>query len=68
MALEEATGSELFRRLARGYELTEPGEALLKMAVAIEEQIRPIGHSADAKAGFLVNVSAGSWMKLALRQ
>ncbi|MGI9353629.1 MAG: hypothetical protein ACR2PF_00470 [Rhizobiaceae bacterium] len=66
LALEKATDLELFRRLAKGCELTEPGTALLKKAVAIEKQILPTGQSADAKAGFLVNISGGSWMTLGL--
>jgi DNA-binding transcriptional LysR family regulator len=62
LALEAITGSELFVRLARGYELTEQGTALLNKVVDLEAQILPLDRSADTHANILVKVSAGSWM------
>jgi len=68
LALEETTGEELFRRLPRGYELTEAGSTLLDKAIGLEAQIVPIGQSSANKPSFLVKVSAGSWMTHALCQ
>ncbi len=59
IALEAATGSELFVRHARGYQLTEQGEALLKRVRALEADIAPL-HQKDRHR--LVKVSAGTWM------
>ena len=66
LALEEATGEELFRRLARGYELTEAGSALLDKVIGLETRILPMGQSSANKPSFLVKISAGSWMSFAL--
>ncbi len=68
LALEEATGSELFHRYARGYELTEQGNALFNKVIDLEAQINPLKRSAQDAAGTLVKVSAGSWMTKILCQ
>lgn len=65
LALEAATGTELFRRLPRGYELTEQGTALLAKAVHLEAQIGALARPAGG-APVTVKVSAGSWMTYAL--
>ncbi len=65
-ALEAALGSDLFRRLPRGYELTEEGEALLARVVDLEAQIKPLGRPGGGKRPAIVKVSAGSWMTYAL--
>lgn len=66
LALEAAVGRELFRRMPRGYELTEDGSALLARVVDLEAQIAPLGRSAAGNAGVVVKISAGSWMTYAL--
>jgi len=67
LALEAATGTELFRRLPRGYELTEDGTAFLAKAADLEAQIQPLLRSAkDGRT--VVKISAGSWMTYALCQ
>lgn len=67
-ALEAVTGKELFIRNARGYELTEPGQALLAKVVNLEGQIEPLAQRASGEAQTLVKISAGSWMTHALCQ
>jgi DNA-binding transcriptional LysR family regulator len=62
LALEAVTGSELFHRRARGYELTEQGTVLLNQIAGLEAQILPLDRSLDTEGGLLVKVSAGSWM------
>ncbi len=62
LALEAITGSELFHRLPRGYELTEQGTALFNKVVTLEEQILPLDRSAESRGIVVVKVSAGSWM------
>lgn len=64
LALEAATATELFRRLPRGYELTEQGTALLAKAVDLEAQIGALGRAAGGQ--MTVKVSAGTWMTYAL--
>ncbi len=66
--LEMVTSSELFRRLPRGYELTEQGRALFEKVVALEQQIVPLDRSNDQNHKVLVKISAGSWMTHALCQ
>lgn len=61
LAVEAAVGSELFRRLPRGYELTEQGEDLLTRVVDLETQIQSLGRSAGTGPA-VVKISAGSWM------
>jgi DNA-binding transcriptional LysR family regulator len=65
LALEAATGTELFRRLPRGYELTEQGTALLTRAVDLEAQIGSLSRSAGS-GQMTIKISAGSWMTYAL--
>jgi DNA-binding transcriptional LysR family regulator len=65
LALEAATGTELFRRLPRGYELTDQGAALLTKAVDLEAQIGSLSRSAGT-GQITIKVSAGSWMTYAL--
>lgn len=65
LALEAATGTELFRRLPRGYELTEQGTALLTRAVDLEAQIGSLCRSAGS-GQMTIKISAGSWMTYAL--
>lgn len=62
LALESALGAELFRRLPRGYELTEEGEAFLNKVLDLEARIAPLGAAAGKDRKVLVKVSAGSWM------
>jgi DNA-binding transcriptional LysR family regulator len=66
LALEAATGSELFRRLPRGYELTEQGSVLLARVVDLEAQILSLGPAAGEDRRVVVKISAGSWMTYAL--
>lgn len=68
LALESATGSELFIRLPRGYELTDDGAALFEKLLNIESQIDAVDISGHANVNPLVKVSAGSWMTFALCQ
>lgn len=64
LALEAALGAELFRRLARGYELTEEGTALLVRVADLDAQIRPLARPGGNRVA--VKISAGSWMAYAL--
>lgn len=66
LALEAVMGQELFRRMPRGYELTEDGSVLLARAVDLEAQIAPLGQSAAGHTRVVVKISAGSWMTYAL--
>jgi DNA-binding transcriptional LysR family regulator len=68
LALEASTGGELFRRRARGYELTEQGSELLQQVVEIETGILLLERAADSGIKPVVKVSAGSWMTHALCQ
>ncbi|MBX2870098.1 MAG: LysR family transcriptional regulator [Acidiferrobacterales bacterium] len=68
LLLEQTTGTELFYRLARGYVLTEEGNALFNKAADLETQILPLDRSTDSSTEMLVKVSAGSWMTYALSQ
>lgn len=68
LLLERAMGRELFRRLPRGYELTEEGSELLAQVADLEAQIVPLGRPAAGNAGAVVKISAGSWMTYALCQ
>lgn len=65
-ALEQATGSELFLRHARGYELTEEGHAFLTRVTDIENRIIPLNKSTGQDGQIVVKISAGSWMTHAL--
>lgn len=66
LALEAITGGELFHRRPRGYELTPQGRVLLNTVAGLEAEIQPLERSADARAGVLVKISAGSWMTYVL--
>lgn len=62
LALERRLGQDLFRRLARGYELTEAGQALLTKTTALESGVQSILASGAAPVLPLVKVSAGLWV------
>lgn len=62
LALEAAVGVELFRRLARGYELTEQGQDLLNKVTELEAQIDPLANAPGKRRQALVKISAGTWM------
>lgn len=59
--LEHRLSRDLFRRMARGYVLTEDGEDLLRTAETLEREIDPLLHSAE-DAIPNVKVSAGTWV------
>ena len=61
--LERALGEVLFKRLARGYELTAAGQELLGEAGAIEAQICAMMRRRDRRNAQLpIHISAGTWM------
>ncbi|WP_415401157.1 LysR family transcriptional regulator [Tateyamaria sp. SN3-11] len=60
--LERDLGSDLFRRKARGYDLTEDGQALLEKVENIEARVLPVTESSLAHAPPLVKISAGTWV------
>ncbi len=60
--LERSLGRELFRRLPRGYELTDEGADLLSKVGNIEAQILRLIADPAAKAPALVKISAGTWV------
>lgn len=62
LALERAAGLELFRRLPRGYELTEHGQDFLARVTDLEAQIRPLADPPEGRRRVLVKISAGTWM------
>ncbi|WP_193367677.1 LysR family transcriptional regulator [Pelagibius marinus] len=64
LAVEAAVGGELFRRLPRGYELTEQGEDLLARIADLETQIQSLGRFGRGPA--VIKISAGSWMTYVL--
>lgn len=68
LALEQRLGQELFRRLPRGYELTEHGDALLETATAVEHGISPVTNALSSKSIRRVKISAGTWVTLLLMQ
>lgn len=61
LALERRLGLDLFRRLPRGYELTEQGRILLDKVAAIEAAVTPIVAS-RRPAPPTVKISAGQWV------
>ncbi|MEL6964753.1 MAG: LysR family transcriptional regulator [Pseudomonadota bacterium] len=62
LSLERRLGLELFRRMPRGYELTEDGRDLLAKAEALEDRIVPIVKHASGLATPVVKISAGTWV------
>ena len=66
-ALERALGQTLFRRHARGYDLTPVGEELLQRAGGVERLVDDIRHRGGG-ASLPVHVSAGTWMSRFLAQ
>jgi DNA-binding transcriptional LysR family regulator len=68
VALEKATGKELFHRLPRGYVLTTKGEAFLHRVVEIEAQLLPLTANSSHQRRTLIKISAGGWMTQALCQ
>ena len=62
LALERRLGRDLFHRMARGYALTEDGEALLKSVSALQGHIRPIAETGVGPAAPIVKISAGVWV------
>ncbi len=66
LALERRLNRDLFKRQARGYELTQEGKALLDKAIDLENSIDPIfAQNAQAMAR-RVKISAGTWTTLQL--
>lgn len=61
LALERRLGLDLFRRLPRGYELTEQGRDFLNTVAAIENKIVPLA-SAEKRRRPIVKISAGQWV------
>ena len=65
LEFERHMGRELFRRHARGYDLTEDGHALLNELAGVEAMITPVAN-AGKSARPVVKVSAGAWTTLHL--
>ncbi|UWR21770.1 LysR family transcriptional regulator [Sulfitobacter sp. S190] len=65
-ALEQATGIEIFRRHARGYDLTEQGEALFARVAALDAEVRPLFDRQNMRPLTLVKLSGGHWTLHAL--
>lgn len=66
LALERATGRELFVRHDRGYELTSEGRQLFEELAEIETRFQQLSVKMRAGEMPLVKVSAGTWTTLAL--
>ena len=65
--LEQALGNKLFRRHARGYELTSRGRTLFGHAEDIEQRVLEAEDaSLEKPEKEVVRISAGSWMSLYL--
>jgi DNA-binding transcriptional LysR family regulator len=62
LALERRLGCELFRRKARGYELTDEGQELLAKATALEDRIMPMVERRPGQAFPVIKISAGTWV------
>lgn len=62
LALERRLGRDLFRRMARGYELTDDGHDLLNNAIALESWLLPLVAIDPEKAQPIVKISAGIWV------
>ena len=65
-ALEQSTGIEIFRRHARGYDLTEQGEVLFAQVSALESQVHPLFYRDSGREKTLVKLSGGHWTLHAL--
>lgn len=61
LALERRLGLELFKRLPRGYDLTEQGRDFLSKVTAIENKIVPLA-DAEKRRRPIVKISAGQWV------
>lgn len=62
LELERRLGRDLFRRMARGYVLTDEGQELLTKATALEGRIQPMIETDPEKSLPIVKVSAGTWV------
>lgn len=62
LALERRLGRDLFRRMARGYALTDEGQHLLASAQSLESRIQPMIETDADQAPPVVKVSAGIWV------
>lgn len=62
LALERRLGRDLFRRMARGYTLTDDGEKLLAESAALEMYIQPMIEIGPEQGLPIVKVSAGIWV------
>lgn len=61
LALENSTGIEIFHRHARGYDLTEQGEALFARVAPIDAEVRPLFARTGGREKTLVKLSGGHW-------
>ena len=61
LALERRLGLELFKRLPRGYDLTDQGRDLLIKVTAIESKIAPLA-DVEKRRRPIVKISAGQWV------
>lgn len=62
LSLERRLGLDLFRRLARGYDLTDDGRDLLAKAEEIESRLLPITTVDPERMMPIVKISAGAWV------
>jgi DNA-binding transcriptional LysR family regulator len=66
--LERRLGRDLFVREARGYTLTEDGQAFLRDVASLEAQLFPLLRTGADPARPLVKISAGTWVTEVLFQ
>ncbi len=62
LALERQLGRDLFRRMARGYGLTDEGRTFLAQVKMLESHIQPLVETNPSRAQPLVKISAGIWV------
>ena len=62
LALEASIGADLFRRLPKGYEMTEQGLDLLSKVTGLEAMIDPLANPGGKQGRRLIKISAGAWM------